>query len=166
MPFVNMGYSGDRLFPVSENDVDFTFRAWVSLSTSIDRVFTISSDKDWGYSGKLLEIRQNGPYKKNKDKTTFKEINITPRSGVEKFILKVDSLNLLDLKDQADSNFQIALHEPMGLYVIEIKSHGKINYFKFRTHLINKSRVEEKYQRVAELILKELPFDFYMRKNR
>jgi hypothetical protein len=162
MPFVNFGYAGERLFPVSENDAEFTFRAWVSLSTTIDRVFSISYDKDLDYAGRLLEIRGRSLNQKIKDKTTFKELNITPRSGFEKFISKVDSLHLLELKDQPDSNFQIALHEPIALYVIEIKSHGKFNHFKFRTHLVNKEKVEEKYHKIQELILKELPFKFYM----
>jgi len=57
MPFKNYMYSGERLFPVSTSDAEFSFRAWVSYSTSVDRVFTISYDKDLGYQGKLLEIQ-------------------------------------------------------------------------------------------------------------
>ena len=162
-PFINFGYSGERLFPVSKNDADFTFRAWVSFSTSIDRVFTVSHSKDLDYSGTLLEIRGHNLNQKMKDKTTFKEINITPRSGFEKFILKVDSLHLTDISDQDENNFTHALHDPFSMYVIEIKSHGKTNQFKFYTHFPYKEKVEEKYQKIQDLIFADFPIKLYMK---
>jgi len=162
MPFVNMGYSADRLFPVSESNPDFSFRAWVSLSTNIDRVFSISSDKEWGTEGKLLEIIRRMPHNKNDDRTSFRETNIIPRSGFDEFVLKADSLDLVNMKGQDEKEFQITLHEPIALYVIEIKRHGKTNHFQFRAHLVNDTKIEEKYQKVVDLILKELPFRFYM----
>jgi hypothetical protein len=165
MPFINFKYSGERLFPVSENDADFTFRAWVSLSTSIDRVFTISYDRDLGYVGKLLEIRGHSLNQKIKDQTTFSEINITPKTGFERFIMQVDSLNLLEMKDQDANNFQSALHEPISMYVIEIKSHGKTNHFKFHTHITNNEKIQVQYQKIQQLILHELPFKFYVKEK-
>jgi len=166
LPFINFGYSGERLFPVSENDGDFSFRVWFSASSSIDRVFTISNSKDFGYTGKLLEIR--GHSLNNKiDKTSFKESNIIPKCGFEQFISKVDSLNLLDLRSQDPNNFLSALHEPFSLFVVEIKSHGRFNHFKFHTHIVGDHRtpVENQYQRVEDLVLKELPFNFYFQKK-
>src|SRR3569833_1589917 len=116
MPFRNFGYSGERLFPVSENNSEFTLSVWVSYSTSIDRVFTISYDSLFGYQGKLLEIESNSVGKNKKDRTVFKQMNIVPRDGFEKFILKVDSLNLTEVKDQDQNNFSMALHQPFSLY--------------------------------------------------
>lgn len=160
-PFINFSYSGERLFPVSKNDADFTFRAWVSYSTSIDRVFTVSYAKDLGYSGQLLEIRGHNLNSKTKDKTTFKEINIKPASGFEKFISKVDSLGLMNIKDQDENNFSHAIHKPFSMFVIEIKSHGKFNQFKFYTNFPSKAKVEDIYEKIQQLIFQEFSFKFY-----
>jgi len=162
MPYVNFGYSGEKLFPVSENGAQFTFRAWVSISTSVDRVFTISRDSDFGWVGKLLEIRGHNFSEKDKGKVTYKEINIKPLCGFETFMLKVDSLNLLTLKNQ--SGFTPAYDTPFSLFVIEIKSNGKNNHFKFNTDYPYKSPVEPEYQKIQELIFKELPFKLYVKR--
>lgn len=163
MLFKNLdGYSGERLFPVSESNSQFIFRAWVSNSTSIDRVFTVSYDKGSGYHGRLLEIQSNPAGRNKKDKTTFRQINIEPKDGFEEFILKVDSLNLMDLKDQPENSFEVVLHQPFSLYVIEIKSHGKVNHFKFNTYFPTKDKVDEKYQRIQDLIFNEFDFKFYL----
>jgi len=164
MPFVNFKYSGERLFPASENDAAFTFRAWVSISTSIDRVFTISNDSDYGNAGRLLEIRGRSLDQKKKNLVKFKEFNITPKCGFKEFIAKVDSLNLLEIKNQPDSTFGQALHDPFSLFVIEIKEHGKFNSFRFFSHFPYKDTVAGRYQRVQDLIFKELPFTIYVNK--
>ena len=160
MPYINFGYRGEKLFPVSENDAQFTFRAWVSVSTSVDRVFTISRDSDFGWVGKLLEIWRHTSKGKDKDKFTYNEINIKPLCGFEAFMLKVDSLDLLTLKSQP--GFTPAYDTPFSLFVIEIKSHGKYNHFKFNTDYPYKSPVEPRYQKIQELIFKELPFKLYV----
>lgn len=54
-PFKNLGYSGDRLFPVKTNFSEFSFRVWISNSTSIDRVISISKDSAGEFQGKLIE---------------------------------------------------------------------------------------------------------------
>ena len=162
MPFRSYVYSGESLFPISENNSEFSFRAWVSYSTSIDRVFTVSYSKDLGYEGKFLEIQSNPTGKKKKDRTTFRQINITPKSGFEKFLFKVDSLNLMDAKDQDQKNFPIALHEPFSLYVIEIKSHGKTHQFRFNTYFPSKEKVEDRYEQIQNLIFQEFDFKFYV----
>ncbi|MDN3582263.1 hypothetical protein [Mucilaginibacter flavus] len=165
MPFLNFGYTGDRLFPVSKSDADFEFRAWVNYSTSIDRVVTISSSKDFGFAGKLLEIRKNTFTRSKTDNTTFKQINIVPRSGFEGFIAKADSLKLLEEKDQVAEGFTPALHSPFSLYVIEIKKNGKVNQFRFNTYFPgSKEPVEDKYQRIQKLIAEEFQFDVYPNK--
>lgn len=159
MPFTNFGYSGERLFPVSKSDSEFSFRAWVNYSTSVDRVFTVSYNKDLGYKGNILEIRKAKTGKNNKDNTTFKEFNIEPKSGFKNFIAKVDSLDLLTTQDQKD--FQSALHQPFSLYVIEFKSQGKLNQFKFNTTFPVNKDAEGVYKAIQELIIKEFDFKFY-----
>ncbi|MDP9047121.1 MAG: hypothetical protein M3N14_03230 [Bacteroidota bacterium] len=163
MPFINFTYSGERLFPVAKSDADFSFRAWVNFSTSIDRVFTVSHDTFFNYSGKFLEIRGRALNQKLKDKTTFKEINITPHSGFEKFIVRVDSLNLLEMTDQKDSDFMHPFDLPFSIYVIEITSHGKTNQFRFFTNFPRKEKVDDKYQKIQELIFEEFPVKFYFK---
>jgi hypothetical protein len=162
MPFKSFGYSGDRLFPISENNSEFTFRAWVSYSTSIDRVFTVSYDKNFGYDGKFLEIQSNPAGKNKEDRTTFNQTNIIPKDGFEKFILKVDSLNLMEVKDQDENTMQVPLHQPFSLYVIEIKSHGKVHQFRFNTYFPAKEKVDNKYEMVQDLIFQEFDFKFYL----
>jgi len=166
MPFVNLEYSGERLFPVAKNDAEFAFRARMNFSTTIDRVLTISYDKDLGYVGKLLAIKRGKSGTKNKDNTIFKEINVTPTSGFEKFIAKVDSLNLMNLADQEENNFPLTYDTPFSLYIIEIKRHGKTNQFRFNTHFPYHEKVEEKYQKIEELLFEEFKFKFYFKKKK
>lgn len=163
MPFKNFGYTGERLFPVSENNSEFAFRAWTSYSTSIDRVFTVSYDKDFGYDGKLLEIQSNPVGKHKEDRTTFKQRNIIPKDGFEKFILKIDSLNLMDVKDQDEKAMQIPLHQPFSLYVIEVKSHGKTHQFRFNTYFPAKEKVDNRYEMIQNLIFQEFDSKFYLK---
>lgn len=165
MPFRNFLYSGERLFPVSENDAEFTFRAWVSNSTSIDRVFTVSSDSNFNYQGKLWEIQSSMIGKHKEGRTTFNQINITPVNGFGKFIQKVDSLDLMSVKDQNQENFHPALHQPFSLYVIEVKSHGKTHQFRFNTYYPAKEKVENKYEEIQSLIFQEFNFRFYLNKK-
>jgi len=165
MPFKSSGYTGESLFPVAENNSQFTFRAWVRNSTSIDRVFTVSYDKDFGYDGKLLEIQSNPVRKHKEDRTTFKQRNIIQKDGFEKFILKVDSLNLMDVNGQDENSMQIPLHQPFSLYVIEIKSHGKVHQFRFNTYFPAKEKVDKKYEMIQDLIFQEFDFKFYLKKG-
>lgn len=162
MPFTNFGYSGERFFPISKSDADFCFRAWVNYSTSIDRVFTMSYSETLGYNGSLLEIRKAAKGKNNKDNTTFKQFNLEPKSGFKNFIAKVDSLQLLDTSDQKD--FVSALHQPFSLYVIEVKSKGKTNQFKFNTTFPMNKNAEGVYKAIQDLIRAEFEFKFYTKR--
>lgn len=159
MPYHNLEYIGDRLFPVSENDADFTFRAWVSYSTSIDRVFTVSHNKELGYQGQFLEIAYTRVNKKNHERNKFREKDIVPNSGFEKFIQKIDSLNLTSLSSQKD--FPHAFDVPAALIVIEIKSHNKFNHFRFSFDVDDKKTTDPRYDAVKSLIADEFNFQFY-----
>ena len=66
LPFKNLGYSGERILPIKDNNSKSTFRVWFNNSTSIDRVITISRDSIFGFQGKLVEI---GYMSKKKKKT-------------------------------------------------------------------------------------------------
>ncbi|MBS1531546.1 MAG: hypothetical protein JSU01_14655 [Bacteroidetes bacterium] len=169
MPFRNMLYGGERLFPVSLNNADFTFRAYVNFSTSVDRIITVSYNKandyeNESYDGSLLEIHSHiSPKKGINDRKTFKEINVIPNSGFKEFVKKVDSLNLMETKSQDLNNFPLALHQPFSLYVIEIKSHGKVNQFRFNTYFPYKTKVEDQYEKVQQLIMDEFNIKLYLK---
>lgn len=156
MPFVNLRYSGERYFPVAESDADFSFRAYVNFSTSVDRIFTISMDKTLGDHGSRLEIfrlRQKGA---GEPHLKFVTGGITPRNGFDAFRDKIDSLHLMALKSEQDP--VIALHEPIALFVIELKDRGRYNCFKFYAHLKNGLETRPEYVSIKDLVLKE--FDF------
>jgi hypothetical protein len=166
MPFTNFGYDGSRLFPVAKSDADFEFRAWVNFSTSIDRVFTVSVRKDYNSTSKLLEIRHAPEGKNHKDETTFKQITLEPKSGYEKFMAKVDSLQLMGVKDQLSESFTPAYDRPFSMYVIEIKVHGKTNQFRFNTYFPDtKNKTDEIYEKVQNLIREEFDYKFYFNKK-
>jgi len=42
MTFRNMAYTGARIFPVKNNEADFSFRVWINNATSIERVITVT----------------------------------------------------------------------------------------------------------------------------
>lgn len=56
IPYKNLGYSGERLFPVKTNYSEFTFRVWISNSTSIDRIISISNDSAGSFQSNLIEF--------------------------------------------------------------------------------------------------------------
>ena len=63
MPFYSMNYNGERLFPIESNKDIKVFRAWLNLSTSVERVITVSVDSDSTYNGTLIEFGKH--YRKN-----------------------------------------------------------------------------------------------------
>jgi hypothetical protein len=163
MPFRNMSYSGERLFPIDKNNSEFTFRVWVNNGTSIDRVITVSRDSLFGEQCKLSKIgflNKKGLFK-IKTNRFFSESNLEPTSGFKGLILKIDSLNLLDYKSQESFDYQIN-HRPFSLYVVEIKSNGKYNQFCFRTHFPDTTKVSMEYEKIQALIFQE--FKFYIKK--
>ena len=165
MPFRNMSYSGERLFPIDKNDSEFAFRVWVNNGTSIDRVITVSKDSLFGEQCKLSEIGfldKKGLFK-SKTNRFFSETNLEPTSGFKGLISKIDSLNLLDYKSQESFDYQIN-HRPISLYVIEIKRKGKYNQFNFRTHFPDTMKVSMEYEKIQKLISHEFKFKLYMKK--
>ncbi|MBN2891882.1 MAG: hypothetical protein JXL97_08450 [Bacteroidales bacterium] len=164
MPFRNMVYSGERLFPIEKNDSEKAFRAWINNGTSIDRVISVSSDSIFGNQANLTEFgfMDKKGLLKYKGEKIFKDKSITPISGFERFFEVIDSLKLIDYSNQDSFDYELN-HQPFSLYVIEIKLNHKYNQFQFRTHFPDTTTVEEKYESIEKLLFNEFNYDFYMK---
>lgn len=155
MPFRNFSYAAERLFPVKENNTDFTFRASINFSTNIDRIITISKDSLFGEQGNMIELITSERNRKGQVNTTYHQKKIMPKDGIGNFIAKVDSLNLLDYKNQKD--FEITLDQPFSLYVIEVKCKGRYNQFRFKTNMSDTS-TQDIYLKIQRFILYQFNF--------
>lgn len=162
MPFKNFDESGIRPFPVATNASQFTFRASVNLSTSIDRILSISTDSILGDQGRIVEIWQLGRSKKGQVKVRYVERPIIPRSGFQRFKQKVDSLNIISITSQ--DAFDLPFDRPFSLYAIEVKQNEKYNQFNFNSHFPDTTnKVERQYEQIQELILQEFDFPLYLK---
>lgn len=150
-PFKNLGYSGDRLFPVKTNLSDYSFRIWISNSTSIDRVISISKDSAGEFQGRLIEYGKLFDGKNYKD--IYRDIDVLPKDGFAIFKLRLDSLNLLKLKDKA--HIDIVEHEPFSTYVIEIKNKDVFNTFRFDTYYPKTTDDKDVYSKIEKLIFEQ-----------
>ena len=161
LPFKNLGYSGERILPIKDNNSKSTFRVWFNNSTSIDRVITISRDSIFGFQGKLVEI---GYMSKKKKKTLFyNEEEIEPKCGFEQFFKKLDSLKLGKLNTQND--FQFILHQPYSIYIVEYKENNTYNQFKFYTDFPSENNNKNNYSSIEELVFNEFLWGFYVKKK-
>lgn|SRR5690606_3698982 len=165
MPFRNMAYSGQSLLPVQKNNADWILRIWINNGTSVDRIITVSNDSLFKNQGKLLEIgflNQKGLFS-TKEKYFFKEKDVSPKSGFEEFMLKIEALDLEDYTDQ--ENFEMLLdHEPFSLYVVEYKKDRKYNQFVFRTHFpVEDFSNDNKFKSLEKLLFDEFNIDFYLK---
>ncbi|MBK0384541.1 hypothetical protein I5M32_16390 [Pedobacter sp. SD-b] len=156
MPFRNFEYTSDRGFPVKSSNSDFTFKASVNISTNVDRIVTVSMDSTFGNEATLLEVFS---YKKGKSKLS--QTKLFPKSGFDNFKIKIDSLNLMNQKDQ--ETFESALHRPVTLFVVEIKENGKYNQFRFNTFFPDTAKTSEQYEKLQKLIFKEFHFPLYIK---
>lgn len=150
-PFKNLGYSGDRLFPVKTNLSEYTFRIWISNSTSIDRIISISKDSADEYNGKLIEFGKTFNGKTYTD--YYRNSDIKPKDGFTKFRQRLDSLNLLASTNK--EKIEIVHHEPFSTYVVEIKDKGVFNTFRFDTYYPNKNEKADIYTRIEQLIFEQ-----------
>lgn len=161
MPFRNFISSGDRLFPVQSSDAEYFFRFWINNSTSIDRVVSISkTDSLDKFSGYFTEI--GFLTKDKKPKQYYRQIKIEPKSGFDEFKNKIDSLNLLDLKNEKDLD-ELPLHQPFSSYTVEIKTHNKFNSFRFDTYYPYKGKIDKKYEAIERLIFEEFNIPLYFK---
>lgn len=165
MPFINFANTGNRLFPVEEDESEFVFRVWINNGTSVDRVISVSGDSIFGNRCTFFEMGSLDKKRLFKVKTQrfFNEVAIEPSCGFENLVLKIDSLNLLDCKSQTSFEFLLN-HQPISLYSIEIKENGKYNQFNFRTYFPGNRKVSQDYERIQKLIFDEFRFKYYMKK--
>jgi hypothetical protein len=162
MPFRNYAYSGERLFPIQENSSETIFRVWFNNGTSLDRVITVSRDTLFNNQGYYVEfglIMKKSFLSKEKARDFFHYERLTPNSGYDKFFKKLDSLEIMDLKNQ--TGFESALHEVYSLYVVEYKKSGKYNQFSFRTHF--KDSTSTGYTRIQQMLFKEFDWKYYLK---
>lgn len=150
-PFKNLSYSGDRLFPVKTNLSEFTFRIWISNSTSIDRVISISKDSAEAYKGNLIQYGKVFNGKRYTDYYSSSEIK--PKDGFAIFRKRLDSLNLLTTKNKED--IEIVHHEPFSTYVVEIKDKNSFNTFRFDTGYPHQSNDANVYAKIEQLIFEQ-----------
>jgi hypothetical protein len=150
-PYKNLGYSGDRLFPIKTNHSEFSLRIWISNSTSIDRVISISKDKDEDYQGSVIEFGKLFNGKVYTD--YYKNFDIKPKDGFSTFKQQVDSLNLLNLKTKPD--IEIVYDQPFSTYVIEIKEDNSFNTFRFNTYYPYETEQEDIYSKIEKYITNE-----------
>ncbi len=160
MPFKNLGYSGERIFPVKTSSAEYSLRIWVNNSTSIDRIISISKDSLEDYTGYLTEIGVliNG----KKSTQYYKQIKITPKSGFEVFRNKADSINFLDLATQSEL-LPTPLHQPFSTYVIEFKNHNQFNTFQFDSYYPYKGKINDQYAAIEKLVFEEFEIKQYFK---
>jgi hypothetical protein len=161
MPFKNMVYSGERLFPIQSSNSDFAFRVWVNNGTSIERVITFSGDSLLGNQCKLVEFGFLSKKGFN-DKKIFIERDIKLKSDYRDLKQKIDSLKLFEIKTQKDFEY-VLNHEPFSLYVIEIKEKEKYHQFTFKTHFPNNFNIEDNYTVIEKFLFNEFEFNFYLK---
>ncbi|MFB6341955.1 hypothetical protein ACE1ET_09535 [Saccharicrinis sp. FJH62] len=157
MPFRNISYASERLFPIETNDSKKVFRVWFNNGTSIDKVITVSSDLTHGNHANYTEFgfKVKKGLIKHKTEKIFTEKQITPKSGFESFFEIVDSLKLIDYTSQDSFGYTFD-HQPFSLYVVEIKVNNRNNQFQFRTNFPDKEdKVEKKYELIENLIFDE-----------
>jgi len=161
MPYKNLGgYSGTRLFPVKTNESEYTFRAWISNSTSIDRIISISKDSGQNYIGTLIEFgkKVNG----RKHANFYKEISITPASGFENFRKKLDSLKIQEMTNQPCC-IPIPYDSPFSTYVIETKNKNLYNCFRFDTNYPLTTEKKDMYSDIQKFLFDEFNLHKYFK---
>ncbi len=162
MPFRNMGYSVERLFPIQHSTGEKMFRVWFNNGTSIDRIITVSSDSIFNNQSYFTELGVlfKKQFFKEKRVSLNTNIPIEPQSGIDAFFKKVDSLKLVDYEDQ--ETFYFPMHKPFSLYVIEIKNGDKYNQFRFNSYFPYSVEDTTKYGKLELFILNEFKFKFYV----
>jgi hypothetical protein len=151
MPYKNWGYSGERLFPIKTNNSNFSLRIWINNSTSVDRIISVSKDTLDDYKGYLVEY--GNLYNPSTKKCFYKESVITPKSNFSTFIRKIDDLNLFTIRNKP--TIGVAEHQPISIYVVEIKRDSLYNIFKFETYYPDQTDEKDKYQQIEKLLFDE-----------
>lgn len=159
MPFYNLFYTAERLFPIESNDDETVFRVWFNLGTSVERVLTVSVDTIGSYSGTLTEYGEH--YSKyifrkgyRPTKSFYRENSIKPKNGFENLFANLSLLELLTLEDREE--VEIVPHEPFSIFVIEYKDKDDYNQFRFySSNNLREEYAKDKYDKIKTLIIKE-----------
>lgn len=151
MPYRNYELSAERLMPLSYSDAWQSIRVWISSSTSVDTVFTVSQNVDSSYSAFQMGIGHK--YKGSRTSTPyFSQIKVQPVSGFPVFFQSLDSLNLFAFKDQKERD--IVLHEPIAICIVEYLKDKKYTKFSFRWNLSSGTE-QDNYQAIESFIKRE-----------
>ena len=143
MTYRNYSLNAERLMPLQYSDDKKSIRVWISKSTSLDRVITITQGTDSTYSGNLIvfghKIDDHG-----KKYGYYKTALIKPSSGYANFLKRVDSLSLNSYQDQKD--FEVVYDYPVEIYIVEYLHNGKYTKFIFQPNLLNSTyQIIEKF---------------------
>jgi len=166
MPYINYGFSGNRFVPIQISDAEYTLRIWINNSTSIDRVITILKNKDEdpvSYFSEIgfMESTDSLNHSINNQFVNIKEI--PPKSGIEKFMFKLDSLQIMEYPASQDS-FNFVFHQPFSRFIVELKRNDKYKYFSFCTFYPGEGEVEKRYSELELLIWEEYDINFHFSK--
>ncbi len=153
-------YTAERLLPVEFSNANFEFRVWINNSTPIDRVISVSKVNDAIYDHDVFKGNTKGYLVEmsalDEDTTSvalYKKTTILPKSGIDSFIAKVDSLKLFDEEGVTDP--EVFLDQPYSIYIIELKEHGKYHRFRFYTNFPYKKEEQGKYGKIQNFIFSE-----------
>ncbi len=160
MPYKNLGYSADRLFPVKTSYAEFSLRIWISNSTSVDRVISISKDSSEDFQGYIIEIGEL--YIGKKTKQYYLQKQIIPTSGFSEFKKKIDTLNLLSMTTQSKL-LDLPFDRAFSTYVVEIKEKQQFNSFQFDTFYPYMGTINEKYEAIEKLVFEEFSIKEYFK---
>jgi hypothetical protein len=149
MPYRNYSLTANRLLPLQYSNDKKSIRIWISESTSLDRVITVSKSLDSSYSGELTIF---GPGIGNAQKTKgyFITKKMVPESGYKNFFSEIDSLNLGSLSDQ--KNIEVVSDRPVEICIIVYLDNGNYTKFRFQSGLSYSD-----YKVIEALIQKEFP---------
>jgi hypothetical protein len=149
MTYRNYSFSANRLLPLPYCDDKRSIRIWISKSTSLDRVITISKSIDSTYSCELA-VFGTGIYNIKKTKGYFNTKKLAPESGYANFFKQMDSLNLNSFHDQKD--FEVVIDYPVEFCIVEYLDNGNYAKFRFQLGLSNSY-----YKGIEKVIKKEFP---------
>jgi hypothetical protein len=153
MPYRNYELSAERLMPLAYSDAWQSIRVWISSSTSVDTVFTVSQNVDSSFSAFQMELGHK--YKGSRTATPyFSQTKIQPPSGFSVFFRHLDSLNLFAYSDQKE--MEIVLHEPIAICIVEYLKGKKYTKFSFRWNLSSFTAEQAKYQAIEKFVKESL----------
>ncbi|RYE54018.1 MAG: hypothetical protein EOP48_13165 [Sphingobacteriales bacterium] len=156
MPYRNYELTAERLMPLSYSDVKQSIRVWISSSTSIDTILTVTQHHDSSYSAFRMELGKK--YKQNRNSVPyFSQVKFELKNESRDFFSKIDSLNMFGYQERKEK--ETVLHEPIALCIVEYLKDKKYTSFSFHWGESNIDTDQENYQAIADFIKRE--FNLY-----